>query len=147
MTRADRVLAGAVGIIVVAAVTASVVASQRSVQTYDPASPAGVVQSYLGAVADGQDPTTTGLLAADSPCAGGDTAEFYLPSAFSAQLVAETVRADTATVAVEVEEGAGDPFGDGWRHEESFQLVLQDGQWRLSGTPWPIGFCDGLVTK
>ncbi len=52
----------------------------------------------------------------------------------------------TREVRVEISEGAGDPFGGGYSHEEVFRLVRSGGDWRLTGAPWPMGWCERSVT-
>ncbi|MCV2396477.1 hypothetical protein OEB99_19370 [Actinotalea sp. M2MS4P-6] len=147
MARADRVLAVAVGAIVVAAGAAAVVATQRGPEAYDPASPAGVVQVYLGALADHDPVSAAGELADASPCTASDVTQAYLPETFRADLRSETTRADTATVQVRITEGSDGPFGEGWSHDETFQLVLEDGRWRVAGAPWPMGWCEGQESQ
>ncbi len=142
LARADRVLAAAVGAIVVAAGVAAVVATQRGPQTLDPATPAGVVQEYLTALADHDPVAAAELLADASPCAVTDVSAAYLPEEFRAELLGEIVGDDTALVRVRVTEGSGDLFDGGWSHEEAVPLVVEDGLWRISGAPWPMGWCE-----
>lgn len=145
MARADRVLAAAVGIIVVAAVAAAVVATQRESHAYPTGSPAAVVQEYLTDLADHDPVSAADLLAGTSPCAASDVTAAYLPEGFRAELLEETVSTDTALVRVRITEGSGDLFGGGWSHDESIPLVLEDGQWRITGAPWPMGWCEEAV--
>jgi hypothetical protein len=49
----NRVLAAVVGVVVLLAGIAGVVAANRTAPTLDPSSPQGVVQQYLKAVLDG----------------------------------------------------------------------------------------------
>ena len=145
MGRPNRFLAAAVAVLLAVVGVATVFAVTRSPQHFEAGSPVATVQAYLSAIAD-QDPTAAGaLLDPGGPCADSDVEMAYLPEQFRAVLVSQEVGDGTATVRVEISEGAGDPFGGGYSHEEVFRLVRTGGDWRVAGAPWPMGWCEGSV--
>lgn len=140
---ADRVLAAAVGVVVVAAGIAAVAAVNRGPAELDPATPAGVVQTYLTAIADGDPDAAVEQLATDSPCTASDLEMSYYATEFRAALVGDPDESgDRAVVLVDITEGdGGGAFGEGWSHEERFVVVREGTTWRLSGSPWPMYSC------
>ncbi|HMO11484.1 MAG TPA: hypothetical protein PKB06_08295 [Actinotalea sp.] len=141
-TRADTVLATAVGAVVLGAVAAGVVAAQRSPAPQDPDSPAGVVQTYLTAVVDRRPAAAVELLAATSPCALADLTQAYWDDDIRADLGVVEETADLATVHVRITSGTRDPFSGGWQEDQSFVLRRDGGQWRITGMPWPMYWCE-----
>lgn len=140
-TRADRVLAVAVGVVIIAAGVAAVAAARRGPADLDPDTPAGTVQTYLTAIVDGDLDSAAGLLAADSPCTVDDLELAYLPEGLRASLSSEQGASDTRVVVlVDITEG-DTAFAEGWSHEERFVVVRDGGEWRLSGAPWPMYSC------
>lgn len=145
MGRPNRLLAAAVAVLLAVVGVATALALTRSPERFEAGSAVATVQAYLTAIAD-QDPTAAGaFLEPDGPCGASDVAMAYLPEQLRAVLVSQDVGEGTATVRVEISEGAGDPFGGGYSHEEVFRLVRSGGDWRLSGAPWPMGWCEGSV--
>lgn len=127
------------------AVVAAVVASGRSVPTYDAGTPEGTVQAYLQAVFDGDDRTAASYLSTTSGCDVDDFRGAYV--AESARVVLRDSRIDGDAAAVEVEivfSDAGGPFDTyEWSEEQSFDLVREDDSWMLIGRPWPLYYCQG----
>jgi hypothetical protein len=145
MGRPNRILAAAVAVLLAVVGVATAFAVTRTPERVEAGSAVATVQAYLTAIAD-QDPTAAGaLLDPAGRCAASDVEMAYLPEQFRAVLVSQDVGAGSATVRVEIREGTGDPFGGDYGHEEVFRLVRTDGEWRLSGAPWPMGWCGGSV--
>lgn len=145
MGRPNRFLAAAVAVLLAVVGVATALAVTRSPERFEAGSAVATVQAYLTAIAD-QDPTAAGaFLDPGGPCSESDVAIAYPPEQFRAVLVSQDVGADSATVRVKITEGAGDPFGGGYRHEEVFRLMRTGDGWRLSGAPWPMGWCEGPV--
>jgi hypothetical protein len=59
--------------------------------------------------------------------------------------VRTAVEGSTATVTVEVTVPSGGPLDTGSSETHLFRLARSDGDWRLTGTPWPLYFCEGDV--
>ena len=142
--RANLVLAIAVGLIGVLVAVAAVVASSRGPAELDPATPEGVVQAYLRAVAESDFAAASELLAADSTC---DTAAFDradVPESLQAELVDVSIVDDRAVVEVLITEGSGLELFEpgGYSHDELFALVNEDGAWRIDRSPWPMYHCE-----
>lgn len=144
MGKPNRFLAAAVAALLVVVGVATAVALTRTPAHFEKGSAVATVQGYLDAIAD-QNPTAAGAyLDPAGPCADSDVEMAYLPEQFRAVLVSQDVGEDSATVRVTITEGNGEPFGGGYSHEEVFRLVRSGGDWRLSGAPWPMGWCEGM---
>jgi hypothetical protein len=147
MGKPNRFLAAAVAVLLAVVGVATAIAVTRTPERVEAGTPVATVQAYLTAIAD-RDPTAAvALLDPDSPCAAADVMAAYTPEQFRAVLRSAVVGEDTATVRVEITEGVQDPFGGGWSHDEQFLLVRSGGAWVLTGAPWPMGWCEGSVTR
>lgn len=138
----ERILAIVVAAIVVIASVAAVVASQRDEPTYDPATPEGVVQSYLRAVIDGDEDEALAHLDPTAGCDWDDADTFGIDVS-RAVLLASDVEGDEARVEVElVFEAGGGPFDPyEYSQEETFRLVQGEAGWLITDEPWPFFFC------
>jgi len=148
--RTNRVLGGAVAAIVALATISAVVASRRDAPAAPPGSPVAAVQAYLSAVLDGQTADAARWFDPAGPCRARDleygaVAPGYGAPGAHVDLVASRASGSTATVDVEIRPGNGgfDPFGNpGFVERRTFSLRTVEGAWRLTGTPWPLEFCD-----
>ena len=139
------VLAAAVGLIAVVAVVSVIVGATREAVELDRATPSGVVQAYLAAVAGSDLAEAAEYLAADSSCGVDELARAYVPEPLQAELVSDSVAGDTAVVTVSITEGTGVGLFEpsGYSRTERFVLTRQADGWRLTGTPWPMYECGG----
>jgi hypothetical protein len=144
--RPNRILAIVVGAIVVLATAVVTVSAKSSTADYDPGTPEGTVQAYLRAVTSGDYAEAATFLDPAGDCdvedldraGGSDSARVYL--------VRTGVEGDTATVTVDVTRPSGGPLDTAeYTETHLFRLTRSDGDWRLSGTPWPLYNCEGDV--
>lgn len=136
----------AVGIVALLVGVGLVVGTLQDVPAGDPGTPEGTVQVYAQAVIDGRWVEARDLLASDirADCGVADFRNSWVAQPLSVRL--EEVRTtDTgAEVEVQLRALAGpDPFGTDYLSTEVFDLVQEDGQWRLTGSPWPVYECRG----
>ena len=143
--RANVVLGVVVGVMATAAVVAAVVAVQRDAVVLDAGSPEATVQTYVAAIAADDLLTAVDQLAPESDCGIDDLAAAYLPESLEVVLHSTEVDGTEAVVTVKVTDGYGEgPFtGSGYTHAETLVLRQVDGQWLLTGTPWPMYGCQG----
>jgi len=139
----NRVLAAVVGVVVLLAGIAGVVAANRTAPTLDPSSPQGVVQQYLKAVLDGDYSAAAKLLSSTSGCTLSDVSSATVPPSARIVLRNTVVDGDTAVVTVDVTEGADSgPFGDsGYTHTERITAERDGGVWKISGSSWLLYPC------
>lgn len=133
------------GVVAVLAILAAVVASGRSVPTYDASTPEGTVQAYLQAVFDGDDQSAASYLSVTSRCDADDFREAFVAESARVVLRDSRIEDDEATVEVEIvfSDGGG-PFDTyEWSEDQSFDLVREDDSWMLTGRPWPLYYCQG----
>ena len=144
---ANRGLAIVVGVIAVAALIVVNLSSSWHVTRRDPNSPAGVVQQYLGAVFEHRGAAAVALLDGSNGCSAAGFDQVYSDPSSRVDLVETTLNGDHATVQVRIEHASGDPFGGTWSEQQFFELVKVGGSWRISGNPWPVWSCPGVVKQ
>jgi hypothetical protein len=118
-----------------------IVALTRDPVELDPSTPEGSVQVYLQAIADEDYGTAFALIDPDSheDCKSGDLAFASPRDPFTATLGTADVSNGTAYVEVTISQnpspGPFDPGSGGYG--EVFTLEQSDGQWLITGEPWP----------
>lgn len=139
----NRVLAVVVGVVVLLAAIAGVVAANRTAPTLDPGTPQGVVQEYLKAVLKGDYPAAAALLSPTSGCTSSDVSSTSFSDSARIVLKDTAVDGDTAVVTVDVTEGADSgPFGDtGYTHTERITTQREGSTWMITGSPWLLYRC------
>lgn len=148
--RTNRVLGGAVAVIVALATISAVVASRRDAPAAPPGGPVAAVQAYLSAVLGGRTADAARWIDPAGPCGARDFESGAVAPGYGApgahvDLVTSSASGSTATVEVEIRLGDGgfDPFGSpGSVERRTFSLRTVEGAWRLTGRPWPLEFCD-----
>lgn len=144
--RPNRILAIVVGAMVVLAAVVVVLSANRSTAEYDPGTPEGTVQAYLQAVTAGDYAEAATFLDPSGDCDVDDLDRAGSPDSARVYLVRTEVEDDTATVTVEITVPSGGPFDTAGSSETHlFRLTRSGGDWRLTGTPWPLYFCEGDV--
>lgn len=130
----------------VAALALVLYAVTRPAKVWDPATPQGVVQTYVTAVLAGDTVAAADLLAPTSPCAATDLDRAFLGRDTRVDLVGSTVQGTQAQVRVLVAVDPGpDPLG-GNGEERTFRLTRTTTGWRIDGIPWPLYECTGRLT-
>ncbi|WP_088284267.1 hypothetical protein [Kineosporia sp. A_224] len=142
-----RALVPVVAVVGLVAVLAVVLfAVTRPAKVWDPATPQGVVQTYVTAVLAGDTVAAADLLAPGSPCAATDLDRTFLDRDTRVDLVGSTVQGTQAQVRVRVGVDPGaDPLGDNGE-ERTFRLTRTTSGWRIDGIPWPLYECTGRLT-
>ena len=143
MTRhPNRILALVLGVVVVVAAVAVLVAANREPQTYDHGTPQGVVQAYLEAVVAGDHAEAAGYLAPGGSCGIEDLDQSSVPEGIRVVLRDTEVDGDRAQVEVDVVTSSGDLFGGSERSERhTFRLGRSGQDWLVQGVPWPMYDC------
>lgn len=143
ITRANLVLAIALGLIAVVAVVGGVVSATSKVTEYDRTTPQGVVQAYVAALVDGDPEAAAEYLAEDSPCdATAVEEQAYLSDEVRVVLRKTEIEADVARVQVDVAWSWGGLFAGSERFEKHTLRLSRTGEdWRLTGSPWPMFDC------
>ena len=134
-----HVLAVVVGLVVILAVVAGLLATRREPVTLDPTTPEGSVQTFVLAVIEGDDEVAVALLDPDLGCTA-PLREIYRPSRVSMAVVGTKSTAQEATVVLDVTEYGEGPFSS-WSHREVYDLLVKDSGWMITGHPWPVYGC------
>ncbi|GAB4099949.1 hypothetical protein [Sinomonas halotolerans] len=137
----------AIGVLV--AVSLVLVLARGAPEAMDPSSPEGVVQDYSQAVIDGDTDRASSLLSERLKDLCGSSSGYYTSSEYleglRIELLSSAARDQTATVKVAVvQTSPGGIFGPSeYSTESSFQLVRDDGEWRIDTVPPMILMCQG----
>lgn len=142
----NRVLALAVGLIIVLVAVAAVVSSTRSTLVIDKSKPAWAVQNYLKAFLSGRNADAAKMISPESECTVVDVDRAYIIDNARVVLISTNTNGNTAEVRVRVEYPLNGPFGDSSTEDHTFRLTDSNGSWMLTGIPWPLYNC-GLVAK
>lgn len=129
-----------------------VVALVRDPQVLDPATPEGVVQTYLQAISDQRWEDAYAALdpAALADCDPLDISASTPSQPFTASLGSGRGREPeitttngtgpaeaTTRVGVTLRFGSDGLFSSSWETSEIFRLVDKEGRWLITGDPWP----------
>lgn len=141
--RATRILLAAVAGLLLLAVVAAVLSVIRDDPEYAEGTPEATVQSYVvAAVAQDGEEAVRHLDPADG-CTARHVEEGWINPASRVVLRDTEIRGDRATVRVDILTPSGDPFSPSeWSDRQTFDLRLVDGEWLISGTPWPAYRCE-----
>ena len=138
--RANRVLGLVVAVIAVISVIV-VLAGRQPTTQLDEGSPEAAVQQYLQAVSDRDFDQALNFLSDDSKCTIEDFDRAYIQDSLRIGLSESSGNQTTAVVTVSIQSSNGDPFGGTYTEERNFRLVNTDGEWKITGTPWPNYEC------
>lgn len=138
--RANRVLGIVVAVIAIVALIV-VLASRQPTTQLDEGSPEAAVQQYLQAVSDRNFDQALEFLSEDSKCTVEDFDRAYIQESLRIGLAESSANQETAVVTVSIQSSNGDPFGGTYTEERNFRLVNSDGEWKITGTPWPNYEC------
>ncbi len=144
MSRANRILAIALGAIIVLAIIAAVVSAGRSAPQFAAGSPEATVQTYLDAALDGRHADAARLLDPSGDCGVEDLERASYPGLGRTRVVLldSSVESTSATVEVEVVFSTGDAFsGSEYTETHTYRLMRSGSTWVLAGTPWPLYEC------
>ena len=140
--RLNRILAIVVLVVAAVGIGAAVVTATHDVPTYDRGRPEGVVQAYLTAVIDGDRDAAVACLEQDSQCTVDDLDRAFVPDGVRIVLRDTSVDGDTAQVFVDVTGSSGGPLDSSeYTEQHTFRLRQADGDWRITGRPWPMYDC------
>ena len=137
--RPNVVLAVVIAIVALLAVLAGVFTATRQQPEPDPSTPDGVVQLYALALIRGDDDEAVRYLDPSLGCSA-PLPGVMRPLRASLTVADTRVTGARATVLADVTESQGGMLNT-WEHREEFQLTQTDGEWFLTGNPWPVYGC------
>lgn len=128
-------------ILIIAVIVA--VTSNSSNKTLRIGSPEKVVQEYLVSLNDGRNDVALKLLASDSSCSIQDIDRAYHSPDAETSLLESKIAGNTAVVRVSIQRDPTAMMDTSTGEEQTFRLIKEEGQWRISGIPWPLYDCGG----
>lgn len=110
-------------------------------ETFDPATPEGVVQNYLQAVFDGDEAALLAFMQPDlaDRCRRDSASLDYRTDGARAFLDGTSIDGDRASVALEIRHSSDGI--DEWIENETIWLDRSESSWQISEPPWPYWDC------
>lgn len=124
----------------------AIVSSSKSTMVISKSKPAWAVQSYLKAILSGSNAEAAKLISPESECTVVDVDRAYVVDNARVVLLGSSTSGNTAEVRVRIEFPLNGPFGDSSTEDQTFRLTNANGNWLITGIPWPLYNC-GLVAK
>jgi hypothetical protein len=144
MSRANRILAIALAVIVALAVVAALISRTQSASELPPGSPEATVQVYVDAALAGRYDEAARLLEPGSDCDVADLNRLagMGPQTTRVVLVDSSVEGSTATVRVKLVYASGNPFDTSeFSDTQTYRLKRSGSAWVLTEVPWPLFEC------
>lgn len=129
------------GGLLVILVIAGIYGAMQQPVNLDPGTPAGVVQQYVTAVMDGDNDAAADLLSGSTECDAGDLDRAYIDPAARIEMIESVIDGDRARVRIAIETPSGDLVQSMWTDERTIRLERINGQWQITGVPWPLYEC------
>lgn len=141
-TRANRVLAVAVVGLLLLAVVAAVLAQTRDRPRFTEGTPEATVQAYLQAVVAGDGEEAVRHLDPEVGCTASQVEEGWVGPGVRVVLRDSSTDGDRARARVDVITPSGGLLDPGeWTDRQTFELRRVDGEWLITGSPWPTYDC------
>jgi hypothetical protein len=140
--RANRVLGIVVAAISIVALIA-VLAVKEDTPQLDANTPEGSVQKYLQSVTARDFDSAITYLADNTKCKVEDFDQAYIQDSIRISLSDSSIKGDSASVKISIENSSGDPFSSGYSESQTFRLTKSDSGWKITGIPWPTYQCGG----
>ena len=109
----------------------------REPAVFDPSTPEGTVQAYIGALVAGDFEAAASFWAQDGCLPASEAPTSGSPDISASLDRVEVVNGEEATVVIAITENSADPIGGLYEYEEWFYLVRQGGNWRINQPSWP----------
>jgi hypothetical protein len=140
--RANWVLGIVVAAISIVALIA-VLAVKEDTPQLDANTPEGSVQKYLQSVTARDFDSAITYLADNTKCKVEDFDQAYIQDSIRISLSDSSIKGDSASVKISIENSSGDPFSSGYSESQTFRLTKSDSGWKITGIPWPTYQCGG----
>ena len=116
-------------------------AMQSNPSEFTPGTPEATVQGFFKALSERDSEAAVDYFVADSPCELFEIDRQGLSQEITIDLVDSEVTGDNAKVKVRIRYSSNDMIS-GWKEEQMIRLIKESGQWRITGTPWPLYDCE-----
>lgn len=145
VVKPERVLAVVIGVVVLVAVVAGIVAATRPSNEFQPGTPEAAVQGFVQALIDGDASEAADFLASASDCDVGDVERAR--GLDPARVLLQNAETENGTVRVTVDVvtgSGGGPFDlEEYSQSHTYVLVQEGEEWRITNEPWPLFSCRG----
>lgn len=119
--------------------------SGNSARTLNPGSPEKIVQEYLQSLTDRHNDLAAKQLSKESSCTVSDIDSAYIWPSAQITLLKSEVTGNSAIVRVSIQRETDTFMDSGILDEQpAYRLIKEQGQWRITGIPWPLYDCGGI---
>lgn len=116
-------------------------AIQSKPSEFTSGTPEATVQGFFKALSERDSEAALGYFVTDSPCELFEIDRQSLSQEITIDLVETEITADASKVKVRIRYSSNDMIS-GWKEEQVIRLTKESGQWRITGTPWPLYDCE-----
>jgi hypothetical protein len=139
MTLRYRIIAslGAIALVALAILSAT----QNKTSDFASGTPEATVQAFLKSMSERDSEGALQYFASDSPCELFELDRQGLSQEITIDLVESTITGNAAKVKIRIRYSSNDMVS-GWKEDQVMRLEKESGNWRITGTPWPLYDCE-----
>lgn len=116
-------------------------ATQSKTTEFATGTPEATVQAFFKSLSERDSEGALQYFVADTPCELFELDRQSLSQEITIDLVESEITGDSAKVKVRIRYSSNDMVS-GWKEDQVIRLEKESGNWRITGTPWPLYDCE-----
>jgi len=128
---------GAIALVALAILSAT----QSKTTEFATGTPEATVQAFFKSLSERDSEEALQYFVADTPCELFELDRQILSQEITIDLVESEITGDSAKVKVRIRYSSNDMVS-GWKEDQVIRLEKESGNWRITGTPWPLYDCE-----
>ncbi|MFM7463817.1 MAG: hypothetical protein ACKO29_07095, partial [Actinomycetota bacterium] len=128
---------GAIALVAIAIFSAT----QSKTSEFATGTPEATVQAFFKSLSERDSEGALQYFVANTPCELFELDRQSLSQEITIDLVESEITGDSAKVKVRIRYSSNDMVS-GWKEDQVIRLEKELGNWRITGTPWPLYDCE-----
>jgi len=128
---------GAIALVALAILSAT----QSKTTEFATGTPEATVQAFFKSLSERDSEGALQYFVANTPCELFELDRQSLSQEITIDLVESEITGDSAKVKVRIRYSSNDMVS-GWKEDQVIRLEKESGNWRITGTPWPLYDCE-----
>lgn len=116
-------------------------ATQSKTTEFATGTPEATVQAFFKSMSERNSEGALQYFVANTPCELFELDRQSLSQEITIDLVESEITGDSAKVKVRIRYSSNDMVS-GWKEDQVIRLEKESGNWRITGTPWPLYDCE-----
>lgn len=116
-------------------------ATQSKTTEFATGTPEATVQAFFKSLSERDSEGALQYFVANTPCELFELDRQSLSQEITIDLVESEITGDSAKVKVRIRYSSNDMVS-GWKEDQVIRLEKESGNWRITGTPWPLYDCE-----